>query len=132
MALEIKQNLPVSVIQLLSDGWKGGPLIQLEDSLSTAKADDLILNFPWIKPVAAKFRDRIPSGFFLADVFLYMDRMWLGKLLYPQEDETKADLAGYEAKKVKALLSTLRALWRSSTLAFYGYTCKATICFTTK
>ena len=124
MAISIKQNLPLSVSQLLSgNGWNGGDLIQMEDTVTSAKAEDLIINYCWAKPVTSQFRDRIPSGFYLTDVFLYLDRIWFGKLLVPREVDgvmmDKTDLAAYEAKKMKSLLSGLRSLWRSSTLASY-------------
>lgn len=116
MALKIKEHLPVSVIQLLaSDAWKGGGLVQLPDTISTPRANQLVLNYCWLKPVVLQFRDRVPSGFFIADVFLWLDRMWLGKLLIPlNEGESKETLAGEESKKIKLLVSALRGLWRSS------------------
>ena len=126
MALCIKQGLPLSVNQLLSgNGWSGGDLIQLEDTITSAKAEDLVINYCWAKPVITQFRDRIPSGFYLTDVFLYLDRVWFGKLLIPREVDgvmmDKTDLAAHESKKMKCLLSGLRSLWRSSTLASFDF-----------
>lgn len=122
MAVAIRQSLPTAVFQFLSGSeWKGGPLIQLEDTITSARAEDLILNYTWIKPVIVKFDDRVPSGFFLTDTILYMDRMWGGKLLIPtSSDETKQSLAADEGKKIKILISCLRALWGSSTLVIFG------------
>lgn len=118
MAFKIKSHLPVSVLQLLAgDAWKGGGLVQLPDTISTPKASQLVLNYCWLKPVVLQFRDRVPSAFFVADVFLWLDRMWVGKLLVPlNEGDTKETLAAEEAKKIKLLVSALRALWRSSQL----------------
>lgn len=118
MAIAIKQHLPLAVTQLLSGtSWKGGPLTQLEDTVSTPKADDLVLNHAWIKPFLLKFNDRVPSGFFVTDTFLFLDRLWSGKLLIPQEEgDCKKTLACQEAKKLKNLIGALRALWRSSGL----------------
>lgn len=118
MAIAIKQHLPLAVTQLLSGAsWKGGPLTQLEDTVSTPKAEDLVLNHAWIKPFLLKFNDRVPSGFFVTDTFLFLDRLWSGKLLIPQEEgDCKKTLACQEAKKLKNLIGALRALWRSSGL----------------
>eukprot|EP00435_Cladocopium_sp_Y103_P034057 s1416_g8.t1 len=116
MAFAIKQSLPVSVTELLAgDLWRGGPLIQLEDTMSTARADDLVLNHCWANPVVQKFRDRVPSQFFLADVFICLHKLFKNKLLIPlEEGDSVESLAIDEAKKVKCLISGLRALWRSS------------------
>lgn len=118
MAIAIKQHLPLQVTQLLSGtSWKGGPLIQLEDTVSTPKAEDLVLNHAWIKPFLLKFNDRVPSGFFVTDTFLFLDKLWSGKLLIPlEEGDCKKTLACQEAKKLKNLIGALRALWRSSGL----------------
>lgn len=115
----MKQGLPLPVTQLLSsDSWKGGPIVQLPDSTCSARAEDVVMNYSWVKPVVLRFRDRVPSGFFLTDIFLFLDRLWYGKLLQPlQPEDTKETLAGEEAKKIKNLIGCLRALWRSSTLA---------------
>ena len=118
MAVAIKHNLPVSVNQLLcGDDWKGGPLIQLEDTLTSARADDLILNHCWVGPVVRQFKDRVPSQFYLTDVFICLHKIFMNKLLIPlEEGDDVQSLARNEAKKVNCLISGLRALWRSSTL----------------
>ena len=118
MAVAIKHNLPVSVNQLLcGDDWKGGPLIQLEDTLTSARADDLILNHCWVGPVVRQFKDRVPSQFYLTDVFICLHKIFMNKLLIPlEEGDDVQSLACNEAKKVKCLISGLRALWRSSIL----------------
>lgn len=117
MAVDIRQSLPMSVAQVLGKDWAGGPPVQLDDSLTRPTAEDLILNACWIKPLIRKFRDRVPSCFYLTDVFLAMDALWLGRLLVPLESgDSKQSLAATEAKKTKALIGALRALWRSSAL----------------
>lgn len=118
MAISLKQSLPLSVTQLLaSDNWKGGPLVQLEDTISTPRADSLVLNYSWVVPFVKKFNDRAPSGFYITDVFLFLDRLWYGKLLQPLEaGDSKQSLAAEESKKIKSLIGALRALWRSSNL----------------
>ena len=118
MAICLKENLPLGMTQLINgDTWKGGPLVQLEDTVSTARAEQIVLNHVWVKPFVERFRDRVPSAFFVTDVFLYLDKIWFGKLLKPQEaGETKQHLACEEAKKIKNLMGSLRSLWRSSYL----------------
>ena len=118
MAVEIRRSLPMSVAQVLGKDWVGGALVQLEDALTRPTAEDIVLNACWMKPVVRKFRDRVPSSFYLANVFLALDDLWLGRLLIPLEKgDSKQSLAAAEAKKVKALIGALRALWRSSLLS---------------
>ena len=117
-AVEIKKGLPLGVSQALGKDWAGGGLVQLEDSLTRPTAEDVVLNACWVKPFIRKFSDRVPSCFYLADVFLALDALWLGRLLIPLEQgDSKNSLAAMEAKKVKALIGALRALWRSSLLS---------------
>ena len=118
LAIEIKQSLPLSVAQVLgNESWKGGALVQLEDTIATPKAEDVLLNFCWVAPVVKKFRDKVPSQFYLADTFLYMDKLYQGRLLVPTEaGESKTDVATHESKKLKMLVGALRTLWRSSIL----------------
>ena len=48
---------------------------------------------------------------------MYMDKLYQGRLLVPTEQgETKIDVATTESKKLKMLVGSLRALWRSSAL----------------
>ena len=59
----------------------------------------------------------VPSAFFLADTFKYLDAKHLkGKLLKPDKklNEDKAMLAGREGLKAKRMIGALRYLWRSS------------------
>ena len=118
MATSIKTTLPIGVASILTaDTWKGGELVQLSDSISRPSSDDIILNACWIKPFIQRFRDRVPSQFFLVDTFLHLDKLYLGKLLVPTlAGECKMSLAAHEAKKVKLLVGSLRSLWRSSIL----------------
>ena len=105
----------MSVASVLGSGWKGGRLVQLESAVTKATADELVLNYCWVKPFVERFRDRIPSSFFVTDVFLYLDKLWIGGLQIPvEEGESKKDLAAEEAKRIKNLMGALRGLWRSS------------------
>lgn len=68
---------------------------------------------------------KVPSGFFLTDTVLQMDKIFKGKLLVRKEGEgesarlvddmrTKFDLASIEGVKFKRLIGAVRTLWRSS------------------
>ena len=118
LAMDLRMGLPLSVAQVLaSPEWKGGVLVQLEDTMTTPKAEDLVLNYPWVLPFVKQFRDRIPSQFFITDCFVYLDKTYNDKLFLPVEPGvSKLSLAVDEAKKIKLLMGALRALWRSSTL----------------
>ncbi|CAK9100829.1 Uncharacterized protein SCF082_LOCUS47170, partial [Durusdinium trenchii] len=118
LAIQVKQGLPLEVTQLLtSDGFAGGALVQV-DTLSSARAEDLVLNYHWVRPFVQHFRDRVPSGFFVADVFLFLDTLYQGKALRPtSKQETKESMAAEEGKRTKILIGCLRALWRSSAQA---------------
>ena len=92
--------------------------MQLSDTISRPSADDIILNHCWVRAFVEQFRDRVPSGFFITDVFLMLDKFWLGRLLIPlEEGDSKSNLASEESKKIKLLIGALRGLWRSSFLA---------------
>ena len=62
---------------------------------------------------------QVPSGFYLADGFLKLDRMFSGSLLVPTTDLSKADLAAREAKRIKRLMGALRHLFRNSPLPMF-------------
>ena len=114
--------MPMSVLQvIMDDGWAGGALIQMESEIKRASSEDCVTNYTWLKPFARSFPSSIPSGFFCADVFLYADRLMMGRLLKPSiPEESKTVLAGKEGSKMKRLMSGLRYLWRSSSSATIG------------
>lgn len=60
---------------------------------------------------------QVPSGFFLADAFLLLDKRLEGLLLVTSDKMTKQDLAAREAKRVKKLMGALRHLFRNSPFA---------------
>lgn len=108
MAYDLKTNLPLPVAQALtSKDWLGGALTQL-DALTRPTAEDIKLNFAWVAPFVKFSPDKVPSGFFVTDCFLYCQPR--------NEGETKASLAAHEASNVKRLIGSLRSLWRSSVL----------------
>lgn len=119
MAFSLRRSMPMAVQQILtSKDWRGGALVQLEDSTSSATASDIVLNYSWLRPFVEKFRDRVPSTFFIADSFIALDKLYMGALPVPLETgDCKTLLACEEAKRVKNLIGSLRALWRSSASA---------------
>ena len=72
-------------------------------------------NFAFVKEVAARYADRIPSSFFFADAFLQCDKLLGERLLIPRKAaETKSSLALQEGGKLKKLMQYLRFLFRES------------------
>ena len=67
---------------------------------------------------------QVPSAYFMTDVFLYLDGLMSGNLFKPKKQETKMSLAGVEGLKMKKLVGSLRALWRSSKK--HGFDCRVT------
>ena len=60
----------------------------------------------------------VPSGFFLTDTFLELDRQLKRRLFVPSGQDDRLALASKEAVKAKRCLGSLRALWRSTDGAF--------------
>ena len=117
LAVEVKRNLPMPVLQVLgSDEWKGGQLLQVEGDVSRPTSEELVVNFCWLKPVVQRFAATVPSAYFCTDLFLCLDALFLGKLLHPTLTESKKQLAAQEGNRLKGLIGALRFLWRSSSL----------------
>ncbi len=63
---------------------------------------------------------QVPSGYYLADSYLYLDLLLKKKLFKPKPAKdgkpglTRSDMAGLEGVKAKKMLGALRYLWRSS------------------
>ena len=59
---------------------------------------------------------KVPSGYYICDVFLYLDALCNKRLFKPdsKQFETRSSLAAEEAVKVKKCLGTLRYLWRNA------------------
>lgn len=55
--------------------------MQLGSELSRPQASEIALNYPWILPIVRKFPSTVPSGFFLADTMLWLDRLLGGNML---------------------------------------------------
>ena len=74
----MKQNLPLAITQILtSKEWAGGRLLQLENDESRPTANDVVMNYWWLRPVAKRFPKSVPSAFFCADVFLYLNHHFI-------------------------------------------------------
>lgn len=56
---------------------------------------------------------QVPSGFYLADALLLLDKMMEDALLIPHNGKTKQMVAGDESKRLKRLVSALRHLYRN-------------------
>ena len=111
------EALPESAKTLLArSSWKGGPLISLVDKATwTVRERDLQNNMLWIREVARRYRDRVPSAFFLADCILQLDGRFDNKLLLvTQKDETRQSLALADAGRLKKCLQYLRCLFRDA------------------
>ena len=118
MAFGIKLKMPLAISQLIGSGeWKGGALVQLESEISRPTSEEVILNYIWLRPFVAFSPTAVCSGFFITDVMLQLDRLYLGALLIPvDKGDTKTSLAAAEAGRIKLLMGSLRNLWRSSVL----------------
>ena len=116
LAREIRNHMPLSLLELLEmQDYRGGALVQLESETARPNSQEIALNYPFLKPVVARYPATVPSGFMLTDVFLLLDKIFVGRLLQPQDAmETKATLASAEASRIKRLIGGLRYLWRSS------------------
>ena len=80
--------------------------------------EDLAVNFAWLRAWVEHFPEKIPSGFFMTDVILELDRQLELKLLLPEEGtpptrDFKIERARHEADSIKRLLQALRYLYRN-------------------
>lgn len=57
---------------------------------------------------------QVPSGYYLTDAFIYLDKLLKCKLFKPSDNVTRVDLAAHEAVRLKKCIQSLRFLWRSS------------------
>ena len=77
--------------------------------------EEIGANYVWLKPIVETFREKVPGGLILTDVWLYLDRL-LGEKLLVKTAETKVSQAGKEADRCKKLIGALRYLYRNSSL----------------
>lgn len=95
----------------------------------TRACQEISINFYWLRPICELVPDRVsrlecgvgftevPSGFYLADSLIWLDHLMKGMLLQPYVEETKRDIAGREAKRLKRLVGALRHLYRNCPFA---------------
>ena len=114
--MDLKMKMPIGITQLITSGeWKGGNLVQLESEISRPSSEEVILNYIWLRPFVQASPEAVCSGFFIADCFLMLDRLFVGQLLQATKPgDTKLTLAAQEATRIKLLMGSLRNLWRSS------------------
>ena len=112
----MRAELPAAVFEILSSGgFKGGRILKLTTAAGTCNNKDLQNNRFFIKPVVQVFADRVPSGYFLADVFMELDRQLDGTMLQPAGDGlTKAAMAVREGGHLKKVCGHLRYLFRNT------------------
>ena len=106
--------------------FTGGSLLSIKADAVTAEA--LNRNYMWLKPFQEHFASRTPSAYFIADVFLALDRALDGALLLPPESlletaghgDGKQMLALVEAAKLRRMLSYVRYLSRQTTNSIFS------------
>ncbi|CAL1142982.1 unnamed protein product [Cladocopium goreaui] len=114
----MRVNFPMDVTTLLlSPDWKGGPLVVLHNKLGRPPSAMLGKNHIWLLPFVKEFPSKIPSGYFITDVYLFLDALFNKNVFHPDPKnpmETRAELAAEEAVKTKRCLQALRYLWRNA------------------
>jgi hypothetical protein len=99
------------------DQFQGGNLVQMHGR--TPKQKDCIRNYAFILPAVEHSRQKVPSAFFLADVFMMADRKLGGKLLKlpgakTATPEQKQRLAIQDGAVLKACCGYVRYLARNT------------------
>lgn len=120
------QSLSPRAKQLLrSKKFTGGSLLAMsaeDKGKGGVSVDGLNRNYMWLKPFQERFPGKTPSAYFIADVFVALDRRLEGALLLPPKSllETAGDgdgkqmLALVEAAKLRRMLSYVRYLSRQT------------------
>ena len=66
----MKEQIPDIACSLILDAsYRGGDVVIMPAKKVPIKQKDLIINYIWILAVVKCCSDKVPSGFFLADVF---------------------------------------------------------------
>ena len=84
--------------------------------LGPVQMQEIATNYVWLKPICEKFPQVVPGGIILTDIFMYVDKLMNGKLLV-KPDQDKTYQASVEAVRAKRLISSLRYLYRNSSLS---------------
>lgn len=104
---KLLEAFPQSALQMVYEGQvKGLTVVRLKGP--TLERQDVLNNQLWLKTLVPMSPIAIPSSFFLADVFMEIDKRLGGRLLVSREGE-----AGRRAKVAKALDegNALRDIW---------------------
>ncbi|CAE7176053.1 unnamed protein product [Symbiodinium necroappetens] len=118
------EHLPAEMMLLLqSPSWRGGKVIKLTSELARPTVAEISLHYRWLKPWATMMPSVVPSGYFITDVFLVLNRLLEGKLLVVRDNESIRGKAAEEACRLRKLIQGLRYLFRSSDLVA-NYVCK--------
>ena len=81
VAEALRDALPEAAMKLLQAGsFVGGRLLRLKNPMASCVREDVENNRYFVLPVAKAYPDRVPSGYFLADVFLELDSLLDAKL----------------------------------------------------
>ncbi|CAK9011047.1 30S ribosomal protein S6 [Durusdinium trenchii] len=96
--------------------FKGSALVDLAQSKGVRQptSKEISINYVWLLPCVNYSPAKVPSAYFLTDVFVELDKRLDKKLFRPAKGECRVQLAGLEGCKLKRCLGALRALWRSS------------------
>ncbi|CAK9000473.1 unnamed protein product [Durusdinium trenchii] len=75
-------QLQACVHTLLQDGnWKAGAIVRLDNALTRCSAADVAINFHMLRPIISFSSDKVPSGYFLTDCILRLDKLFQEKML---------------------------------------------------
>jgi hypothetical protein len=115
VAVQLHSELPPGVKILLDAPFKGD-LLKLcgENTLTSPCKDDVSTNSIWLRPFQRHNPYSVPSGYFIADVLLFLDYLFAFNLLAGDDCQGKTDKAMDEARKIKKLIGHLRHLFRKA------------------
>eukprot|EP00969_Alexandrium_andersonii_P373037 15483075-Alexandrium_andersonii.AAC.1 len=112
------EGIPDLARQLITqEKFKGGPIVRFKGR--ACKQKDCVANEVWIRPALLLTPDRVPTAYFLADVFLRADQILEGKLLklpggVVASEKQKAAMALQEGSRLKAACGYMRYLARDT------------------
>ena len=96
-----------------------------DERARSISAKDLQANFTWLRPVLQRIRDKVPSGYFLADVLLILDiflnngMLKMRGLEYEMSWLQKQKWSLTQANLWKKLFGYIRYLYRNGTGSKY-------------
>ena len=115
MACLTYQRLPMELLTVIQNpAWQGAKLITLKSELARPTAMEISLHYKWMKPWTTVLPTKVPSGYFITDVMLYLHGLLDGQLFRVKESESVRGRAAEEAVRLRKLISSLRYLFRGS------------------